>query len=146
MIATRLQEARNYWLATGSADGTPQVSPVWGAVVAGDLYLYSERSTVKARNVAARREVAIHLESAEDVVIVYGSVVDLGFPGERPDITDAFALKYTRPADAPYLPAADPAFDVLWRLVPRRALLWRMDDYDGSQRRWLASSINEVYS
>jgi hypothetical protein len=137
-IAARLQAARNYWLATTSADGTPQVSPVWGAVVDGGLHVYSERSTLKARNIAVRPQVAIHLESAEDVVIVHGSMVDLGVPGDTAGVNDTFALKYHRPEDAPYLPSADPAFDVLWRLTPQRALLWRMADYDGSQQRWTA--------
>lgn len=140
-IAARLHTARNFWLATTSPVGDPQVTPIWGAVVADDLYLYSERSTVKARNIAARPNVAIHLESTEDVVIVYGELVDLGVPAGRPDVTDAFVQKYDRRTDAPYLPSADPAFDVLWRLTPHRALLWLMEDYDGSQQRWIADSI-----
>ena len=42
------------------------------------LYLYSERRTVKARNLAADPRLVLHLESAEDVVIVRGTAEDLG--------------------------------------------------------------------
>jgi Pyridoxamine 5'-phosphate oxidase len=134
-VAARLQDARSYWLATCDPSGSPHVSPVWGAVVAGALHLFSERHTVKARNVAADSRVAIHLESAEDVVIVRGLLEDLGRPGKHADVLAALDAKYPAPADAVYLPSSDSDFDVLWRLQPR-ALMWRLDDYDASQARW----------
>ena len=42
------------------------------------------------------------------------------------------------PADAVYLPSHDPTVDVLYRLVPLRARLWDLSDFDGSQQRWHA--------
>jgi len=44
---------------------------------------FSERRTAKARHVATNPRVVVHLESAEDVVIVNGSLDDLGLPQER---------------------------------------------------------------
>jgi hypothetical protein len=111
---------------------------VWGAVVSRDLYFFSERRTVKARHVAANPHVAVHLESAEDVVIVQGMLSDLGIPREYSDVMRALDAKYASPEDARYLPTADPDFDVLWRLRPHRAMLWRLDQYDASQARWQA--------
>jgi general stress protein 26 len=137
-VAARLAPARSYWLVTVSAAGTPHAAPVWGAVVDRDLYLYSERSTVKARNLAANARVVVHLESAEDVVIVHGRVEDLGHPSATSEIVAALAAKYPHPDDASYLPSEDPDFDVLYVLRPHRAMTWRLDDYDTSQRRWRA--------
>lgn len=137
-VAARLKSPRSYWLATCDAGGSPHVSPVWGAVVAETLHLFSERRTVKARIVAANPQVAIHLESAEDVVIVRGVLEDLGAPDQHPDVLTALEAKYDAPEDVGYLPTADPDFDVLWRLRPRVALLWRLDAYDTSQERWRA--------
>ena len=77
-IADRLAPSRNYWLGTCDPSGAPHAVPVWGAVLSNDLYLYTARGTVKARHVAANPEVVVHLESAEDVVIVNGTVEDLG--------------------------------------------------------------------
>jgi nitroimidazol reductase NimA-like FMN-containing flavoprotein (pyridoxamine 5'-phosphate oxidase superfamily) len=90
-IAGRLSAARTYWLGRTTASGAPHAAPVWGVVAGGTLYLYSERSTVKARNLAADPRVVIHLESGEDVLIVRGVVEDLGTPAVVPSVVAALA-------------------------------------------------------
>ena len=137
-VAGRLAAARNYWLGSTTASGAPHAAPVWGVVTDGTLYLYSERSTVKARNLAADPRVVIHLESAEDVLIVRGVAEDLGAPAAVPSVVAALAAKYDRPEDRQYLPDADPDFDVVYAVRPRSAIAWRLDDYEASQRRWSA--------
>ena len=135
-VSGRLSEARTYWLGTTTPSGAPHAAPVWGVVTGQTLYLYSERSTVKARNLAIDPRVVIHLESGEDVLIVHGAAEDLGTPAEVPSVVAALAEKYTRPEDRQYLPDADPAFDVVYAVRPRSAIAWRLDDYADSQRRW----------
>jgi PPOX class probable F420-dependent enzyme len=135
-LAGRLSGARSYWLATTMPSGAPHAVPVWGAVVGGTLYLYSERKTVKARNLAADPRAVVHLESGEDVLIVHGTAENLGPPSRVPPLVTALAAKYTRPGDWQYLPAADPGFDVAYAIRPRTVLTWDLSDFDGSQRRW----------
>ena len=135
-VADRLRPARNYWLATTGADGAPHTVPVWGAVVGSDLYTYGERNTVKARNLDRDDRAIVHLESAEDVLIVHGRLEDLGRPQDADSVLRAFDAKYDEPGDRQYLASTDPAFDVLYRLHPARALLWSLGDYSESQRRW----------
>ena len=135
-VAARLAGPRNYWLGTTSPSGAPHAAPVWGVVLGQTLYLYSERSTVKARNLTVDPRVVVHLESAEDVLIVRGAAEDLGTPADVPSVVAALSAKYTRPEDRPYLPDADPSFDVVYAVRPRSAMAWRLDDYEGSQRRW----------
>jgi nitroimidazol reductase NimA-like FMN-containing flavoprotein (pyridoxamine 5'-phosphate oxidase superfamily) len=137
-VAARLEPARSYWLGTCDAGGAPHVVPVWGAVLNGELYFFSERRTAKARHVTANPQVVVHLESPENVVIVNGVLEDLGRPSARADVLRALETKYDSPEDARYLPTSDPDFDVLWQLRPRRAMLWHLDEYDGSQARWRA--------
>jgi len=96
----------------------------------------SERSTVKARNLAADPRAVLHLESGEDVLIVRGVAEDLGTPAAVPSVVAALAAKYTRPEDQRYLPGADPDFDVIFALRPQSAMTWRLNDYAASQRRW----------
>ena len=132
----RLAASRNYWLGTTLPSGAPHAAPVWGVVAGQTLYLYTERSTVKARNIAADPRVVVHLESGDDVVIVRGTAEDLGSPVGLPEVVAALAAKYTAPGDRDYLPDADPAFDVVYAVRPRSAMAWRLADYDGSQRRW----------
>jgi Pyridoxamine 5'-phosphate oxidase len=135
-IASQLAPERQYWLATTRPDGSPHTAPVWGVVVRADLYLYSERRTAKAANLAADPRAVVHLESGENVLIIRGTMVDLGGPTECPEVVAALDAKYTRAADRPYLPSADPSFDVVWRLVPSEAMGWQIDPYEASQRRW----------
>ena len=137
-IASRLSPPRIYWLHTTSPSGAPQASPVWGVVVDDSLYVYTERSTVKARNLARDQRVLVHLESGADVVIVHGRLVDLGRPADSPGVVDAFDAKYDEPWEKPFLPANDPAFDVLYVLRPARAALWTLPDSAASTRRWAA--------
>jgi hypothetical protein len=135
-VAARLSPARNYWLVTTSPSGAPHAAPLWGVVAGDTLYLYTERSTVKARNIAADPRVLVHLESGDDVVIVHGVAEDAGAPHELPHIVTALDAKYTDPEDQPFLPSADPSFDVVYAIRPRSALTWRLADYADSQRRW----------
>ncbi len=137
-VARRLAPARNYWLHTTGPTGSPQVTPVWGAVVGDRLYHYSLRSTVKAHNLRQNPRVGVHLESGADVVIVYGTLADVGRPEEATDVVQAFAGKYDRPEELPFLPGANPSFDVLYRLIPGRALVWSLPDSEASMRRWVA--------
>jgi hypothetical protein len=137
-VADRLAPARSYWLGTLNRDGSPHAAPVWGAVVDTALYLYSERSTVKAANLARDGRAVIHLESAEDVVIVHGTLEDEGHPRGLPSVVEALDAKYPRPEDGPYLPSHNDEFDVVYRLRPARALLWDLADYEASQWRWTA--------
>lgn len=102
----------------------------------GTLYLYSERRTVKARNLAADPRVAVHLESAEDVVIVRGTAEDLGTPAQVPELVMALSAKYTGERDRQYLPDGDPDFDIVYAINPQSAMMWHLADYEGSQRRW----------
>ncbi|MET7616166.1 pyridoxamine 5'-phosphate oxidase family protein [Streptomyces sp. NPDC005408] len=137
-VADRLRDPRSYWLHTTGAGGAPHVAPVWGVELDGVLYFYSERRTRKARNIAADPRVVVNLENAEDVVIVHGRADDLGAPAEHSEVLAAFEDKYSAPGDAQYLPSNDPAFDVLWALVPESAQMWELANYEASQRRWKA--------
>ena len=135
-VAARLAAARNYWLCTTTASGAPHAAPVWGVVSGQVLYLYSERRTVKARNLAADPRVVVHLESGEDVVIVRGTATDLGTPAQVPHVVAALSAKYTGADDRQFLPDADPGFDVVYAISPQSVLMWRLADYEASQRRW----------
>ena len=138
-VAWLLAPARSFWLGTTNPDGSPHAAPVWGVVVEDHFYIYSERRTQKARNLLRDWRAVVHLESADNVVIVHGRFEDTGRPGECAPVVQAFGSKYTEPGDGQYLPSTDESFDLLYRLCPRRALLWSLPDYDGTQRRWAGS-------
>ena len=135
-VAARLAPWRSYWLGSTTPSGAPHAAPVWGAVLDDVLYIFSERSTVKARNIAADPRVIVHLESGEEVLIVRGVADEVGGPAGLPRVLAAFAAKYTGEDDRQYLPGVDPAVDVIYAIRPRSAMMWRLADYETSQRRW----------
>jgi len=135
-VAARLGAARSYWLCTTTPTGAPHAAPVWGVVLDDTLYLYTERRTVKAHNLAADPRLVVHLESAEDVLIVRGTAEDLGTPAQIPEVVAGLSAKYPSEKDRQYLPEGDPAFDVVYAVRPQSARMWLLEDWEGSQRGW----------
>ena len=135
-IAKRLADVRTLWLATVTPDGAPHSAPVWSAIHADALHIFTSRRSAKARNIAHDPRGLLHLENGEDVLIVHGRFSDSGSPDALPEITRAFASKYTQPGDSEYLPGVDPSVDVIYTLEPTAALAWDLATFDTSQRRW----------
>jgi hypothetical protein len=127
-MAERLERATTYWLATTRPDGRPHVTPVWGVWVDGALYFDGIPTALWARNLAANRGVAVHLESGTDVLIVEGDADDLttdAVLGDR--IASAWGEKYGRLVPAP-------AASGIFRLRPTTARGWSHFPHDAT--RW----------
>jgi hypothetical protein len=137
-VVARFDAARNAWTGTVDPDGAPHAVPIWTASVHEVLYVFGERRSVKYHNLAANPHVVMNLESGDEVVIVRGSVHDIGTPAQAPDVVAAFAAKYIEPDDVQWLPQVDPSVDLVARITPSVALLWSSDDYFGTKRRWRA--------
>jgi PPOX class probable F420-dependent enzyme len=62
-------------LATVGADGNPDVVPIWPAWHDDQVWIFSEVSSVKARNLAANPNVAMHwqVDESGDGVEVWGT-------------------------------------------------------------------------
>jgi nitroimidazol reductase NimA-like FMN-containing flavoprotein (pyridoxamine 5'-phosphate oxidase superfamily) len=132
-VIERLAAARNYWLGTVTADGRPHTAPIWGVFVDDDLYLETSPQTRKARNLARRSAVTVHIELGDEAVIVEGEAAEI-----RPEaplgeaLARAFAQKYVgyRPAadawDGGSLYHVSPVTVFAWRDMPT-AVRWRFD-------------------
>lgn len=71
-VVEQLQKARNYWLVSLYPDGRPHCVPSWGAWVENKLYFSGGDMTRHAKNLAQNDTLIAHLESGDQVVIVYG--------------------------------------------------------------------------
>lgn len=71
-VSEHLAAAHNYWICTVRPDGRPHAMPVWGAWLEETLYFEGSPDTRRGRNLEHNPAVAIHLESADQVVIVEG--------------------------------------------------------------------------
>src|SRR4051794_14052275 len=126
-VTGRLSDASAYWLATVTPRGRPHVVPVWGCLVGGRLFLETgDMGTVKNRNIAANREVQVHLDGVDDAVIVRGR-------GEPFVPTGEVALALSRAMHDKYHPT-EPLYEPgptswdeggLIEVHPRTVLAWK---------------------
>lgn len=137
--AARLAGARNWWVATAGPHG-PHAVPVWGVVVDGVPWFYSDPASVRAANLATDPRIVLHLESGDDVLIVRGLAENAGDPAGHPSVVAAYAGKYRADGDAEFLPGTpEMAGIVLFAVRPASAMAWNLADYFGSQSRWSAA-------
>ena len=74
----RLERERTAWLTTVTPDGRPQTMPVWFLWEDGSILVYSFRTAVRNRNVAANPHVTFVLntdDEGEDLVIIEADAV-----------------------------------------------------------------------
>jgi pyridoxine/pyridoxamine 5'-phosphate oxidase len=126
----RLVAARNYWLCTTRADGRPHAMPLWGLWLDGAVVFSTDPDSLKGRNLAAKPEVVVHLESGDDVVIVEGHAERLAATELPERFVDAYEKKYAYRPDT-----ADPSFG-FYRVKPSQVLAWRESDFATSATRF----------
>jgi Pyridoxamine 5'-phosphate oxidase len=129
-VEDSLVAARSYWVCTTRADGRPHAMPVWGLWLDGRLWFSTDPESVKGRNLAARRDVVVHLESGDDVVVVTGEAERQAADDLPPRFVDSYAAKYSERIDL-----ANPAFG-FYRVRADRVLAWREQDFPTSATRF----------
>jgi hypothetical protein len=103
--------------------------PVWGVWVDGAVLFSTDPSSLKGRNLAARPDVVIHLESGDEVVVLEGRVAPIA--SERLEVfVEAYDAKYGHRIDT-----SNPDFG-LYQLEPERVLAWREADFPTSATRF----------
>ena len=121
-VVERLTGAEAYWIATVTPSRRPHAVPIWGVLMGGELYLETGApQTIKNRNLASNPAVSVHLDGANDAVIVTGTAVPVrpAAPLEA-ELIDAFHAKY--PGYAPEPGGWDGGG--LVRVAPSTVLAW----------------------
>lgn len=122
--SARLEASELYWLATTRRDGRPHVVPVGAVWVEDRLWFNTSRQTVIARTLANEPRAVVHLESAEDVLIVEGFASLLDLAQVPADVVVAYTDKYGGEWDG-----GDPDSLWLWFTIdPRSAMSWSFSD------------------
>jgi hypothetical protein len=137
--AGQLATARNYWVGTTRPDGRPHLMPVWGLWVLERLYFGTDRRSRKARNLAANSAVVVHLESADDVVIVEGEAVKVEFMDEG--LLEAMDRESFEKYGS-HISGQPEGDEVIYRLEPHVAFAWRTHEFPGSATRWTFARRN----
>ena len=87
-------------------------------------------NSAKGRNIAQNPEIAIHLESGDDVVILYGKAEAIAEEAALNALVSAY--------DARYSIKLDPFDDATTLLAfrPTKVLAWRESDFPNPATRW----------
>jgi len=136
----QLTKSSNYWFATVRPDGRPHSSPVWGIWLDGVLYFDGSPETRRMRNIAANPEVAVHLESGDEVIILEGTAGQVGPPPDRA-LTERLAAAYTEKYRAHSYAPEPNSWDGggLFAMRPRKALGWTFregEEFGKTYTRW----------
>jgi nitroimidazol reductase NimA-like FMN-containing flavoprotein (pyridoxamine 5'-phosphate oxidase superfamily) len=131
-VRARLEEAKNYWLATVRPDGRPHVVPLDGFWLADAFYFGGSDETVKHRNLNHDARAVMHLEDAASVIIVEGTCEEL-----VPD--ESLAAELSKQSRAKYGYGPHPATYAKpgnWRLRPATVLAWNRFPEDATRFRF----------
>lgn len=133
-VATRLRDARNYWVSSATAGGRPHAMPVWGLWAKGRFVFSTDPASRKARNLQANPRVVIHLESGDDVVVVEGLVEAVQDAEWLTSLNRAYAAKYGVPlGDGP-----------VFQVVPRRVFSWDESGFPSTATKWEPAGGSEA--
>jgi PPOX class probable F420-dependent enzyme len=120
-VRSRLNDARIYWVITVNADGSPQITPVWGTWLSGAVHFSCGDDTQKARNLRRDPRVAIHLDSDQGVVVVHGLARRVADPELEGRVTAALRTKY---GSAEIPDTAAELHGSYYEVTPTRVIAW----------------------
>jgi nitroimidazol reductase NimA-like FMN-containing flavoprotein (pyridoxamine 5'-phosphate oxidase superfamily) len=123
-VEQRLAAAKNYWVCSVRPNSNPHVIPVWAVWVDGCIYFDGSPETRHARNIASNPNIAVHLESGDDVLIVEGTTQMLQTVAQElgKKVAQAYSAKY---AEMGYSPQPDQwNSGGLFQVRPQTVLAW----------------------
>lgn len=122
-VATRLTESKHYWLCTVRPDGRPHVVPRWCVFVDGKIYYDGSPETRHSRNIEQNPNVAVHLESGMEAIILEGTAR----PAEKPsaEFGQRLSEAYRKYKELGYSPGPN-SWDEggLFVFTPRQCIAW----------------------
>jgi F420H(2)-dependent biliverdin reductase len=93
-IQERLVTERNIWFASVRANGAPHLIPIWFVTHAGLIYICTDPTSVKIRNVRHNPRVALSLEDGSAPVIIEGGARVMDNADAPAVVAEEFKSKY----------------------------------------------------
>jgi hypothetical protein len=136
-VEERLRAARNYWLSTISADGSPHARPVDGIWVLGALCFGGSGEARWARNLRANPALSVSLPSEEEAIILEGVAEWITDP------SDPLGPAQIAPSMEKYpeyfkegAPLDTKEFQPFWCLRPRVVYAWTLQGFPNRATKW----------
>ncbi len=124
-VAERMIEARGYWVVSVHSDGSPHAAPVWGVWLDSRFYFFTDSNSTKARNLSRDARAVVHLESADEVVVLEGRLTTTPATSE---VLAAYEDKYS-------ISLGDAPGD-MYQLHMSKAIAWLESDFPKTATRW----------
>ena len=123
-VAAQLAESKHYWLCSVRPDGRPHVVPRWGVFLDEKFYYDGSPETRHSRNLQLNPNVALHLESGMEAIILEGIAKPAGKPSAEfaKRLSQEFKRKYTNLGYAPEPDSWDGGG--LFVFIPRQCIAW----------------------
>ncbi len=134
-VSAQMHKSRNYWVCTTRVDGRPHAAPVWGVVLDDVLYFGSSKTSVKGRNLARDPRVVVHLESADDCVIIEGKVFALTDAAILQRMATEYGKKYVSYQPTPEELQSDST--IAYGVAPQVVMAWKESDFPNTATRWV---------
>jgi hypothetical protein len=125
-----LVASRNYWVCTVRPDGRPHAMPVWGLWVDGELWFSTDPESIKGRNLEARPDVVVHLESGDEVCVLEGKAERCRDPQQLATFDERYEPKYD------VRPSSMGESAGVFVLRPQVALVWTEADFPTTATRF----------
>ena len=123
----RLENSRNYWVASVRPDGRPHVMPVWAVWIDDVLYFSTARTSRKARNLVANSNCVVSTESGAQAVVVEGAAAIENDHAALRGPWDAYRAKYNWSVEG----------ESMFVVRPSVAFAFTEDDnFTGTATRW----------
>jgi PPOX class probable F420-dependent enzyme len=122
-VELTLLVTRSGWLSTTRPDGRPHAAPVWFVWEDGAVYVATDPSSQKGRNLRHVAHAVLQVGDGDDVIIVEGPVRQVSDPAERRRVDDLYAEKYVEPVTGERASATTPGVG-LYRLDADRLMAW----------------------
>ena len=95
-VLHQLETEEIIWLTTVAKSGTPQPNPVWFQYLDGDIFIYTQESAARLKNIVENDRVSLNFNTAadgEDVAVLTGRI---SFDESFPNLVDnpAYIEKY----------------------------------------------------
>lgn len=116
-IVQNLKTEKNIWLATTRPSGRPHLVPVWFVWIDNLFFMCINFNSVKSKNIAANKHVAIALEDGTNPSIFEGTAATMPEPWPE-DVLQAFKDKYD------WNIVEDQEYDQLLEITPTKWLHW----------------------
>lgn len=133
-VEEQMTRANNYWVTTVRPDGKPHSVPVLAIWLEGRLYFGADRKARRSRNLEVNPHASVHLESADDVVILEGIIEDVTDQAELNKVAHALGAKFK---SEEMIELCLNPINVIHRLTPQVVFAWIEKDYSNTATRWM---------